>query len=102
MFEFPRYRCPVPSPLKLTKEQKNEAIRLLQQYLLDEHELELGDLGAELLLEFVAKITGPIAYNEAVNDARAIAANRAETIQEELLGLTRGVELRISSDPPTA
>jgi uncharacterized protein (DUF2164 family) len=89
----------MPSTLKLTPDQKVEAIRLLQQYLRDEHDFELGDLGTELLLEFVTKITGPISYNEAVNDARAIAADRAETIQEELLGLTRGVELRRPSEP---
>lgn len=85
----------MPSPLKLTKEQKVEAVRLLQQYLLDEHDFELGDLGTEMLLEFVGKTIGPAYYNEAIEDARATAANRAETIQEELLGLTRGVELRM-------
>ena len=86
------------SALKLTKEQKAEAVRQLQQYLRDDHDVELGDLGTEMLLEFVAKITGPISYNEAVEDARAIAANRADTIQEELLGLIRGVELRSPPD----
>ena len=50
--------------------------------------------GTEMLLEFVGKTIGPVFYNEAIEDARATAANRAETIQEELLGLTRGLELR--------
>ncbi|MGI8926291.1 MAG: DUF2164 family protein [Tepidiformaceae bacterium] len=42
-----------------------------------------------MVIDFFAKLVGPFAYNEAIEDARAIVAERAETVQEELLGLTR-------------
>jgi uncharacterized protein (DUF2164 family) len=78
--------------VKLTKEQKLDLIREVQQYFRDEFDTELGDLRAEFVLEFFEKLLGPPIYNEAIADARAIATARSQTIDEELFALTRQPE----------
>jgi uncharacterized protein (DUF2164 family) len=75
--------------MKLPKDDKLEVVRQVQQHFRDEFDFELGDLEAELLLEYFEKLLGPFAYNEAIADARAVVARRAETMDEELFGLTR-------------
>ncbi len=82
-----------PALKRLSKDQKTELLRQVQQYFRVEFEVELGDLRAELVLEFFGALVGPLHYNEAIEDARAVAAARAETIQEEIFGLTRKLEL---------
>jgi uncharacterized protein (DUF2164 family) len=75
--------------VKLSTDEKVALLRQVQQYFDDEFDLELGDLRAEFLLDFFADLIGPAYYNEGLDDARAVAANRADTLQEELLGLRR-------------
>ena len=73
----------------LTREERADLLGELKDLVRDEFGEDLGDLRAELLLEALGKLLGPRYYNEAIADARAVAAARAETIQEELFGLTR-------------
>lgn len=80
--------------MKIEKEHKAELVRRVQIHMEQEHDLDLGDLGAALLLDFFGELVGPVYYNEAIDDARAVALNRSDTIQEELLGLTRKVKSR--------
>ncbi len=73
----------------LSREERADLLGKLKDVIRDEFGEDLGDLRAELLLEALGKLLGPQYYNEAIADARAVAAERAETIQEELFGLTR-------------
>lgn len=75
--------------LKLERPKKLELVRDLQEYLHSEMELDPGDLGTELLLDFVADLLGPHIYNQALFDARAVASRQADVMQEALLELER-------------
>ena len=57
--------------IKLEKEQKDKLIRDIQWYFEKEREEEIGNLGAELILDFFLKEIAPTIYNEGLNDAKA-------------------------------
>jgi uncharacterized protein (DUF2164 family) len=75
--------------MKLERKDRVELVRLVQQRFRDEHDLDPGDLAADEELRFFAGLLGPLFYNQAIEDARRIAGLRAQTIDEELFGLTR-------------
>jgi uncharacterized protein (DUF2164 family) len=57
--------------LPLSDETKKRAVHEMRVYLQEEHDLELGRLGAELLLERLMALVGPAIYNHAVTDVQA-------------------------------
>lgn len=75
----------------MNREHQVELVRQVQQYFRDEFDLELGDLRAGFVVEFFSKLIGPVHYNQAVEDARAVVIARAQTMDEEIFGLTRPV-----------
>ena len=83
--------------VRLTRDQKLEAVRQLQQYFRDELDEEIGDLPAELLLGFVSDLVSPFAYNQALTDTRHIVADRSAAIDEEIFALERPVPRRAAS-----
>ena len=86
---------PGASPFpKVSKEQRLALVRQLQTYFLDELDQELGDLAAGLLLDFLGPTLGAFYYNQALLDARAVVAGRAQTIDEELFALETALERR--------
>lgn len=60
--------------IRLPKAEKADYVRRLQEYVQAELDLEIGELGAEFLFDFVAGLAGPVYYNEALEDARAVAS----------------------------
>lgn len=55
--------------IKLDKDVENRIIGSLQRYASSELELELGNLQAAMLLDYVLKEIGPSVYNRAIQDA---------------------------------
>ena len=80
--------------MKIPREQKLEAVRQLQQYVRDQLDQELGDLPAELLFDFMSNLLGPFHYNEALADARKVAAERHESLNDDLIALERPLPSR--------
>lgn len=56
----------------------------LQQYLLNEFDVELGEFEAEEILTFFCENLGPAIYNSGVNDARKYMERRFEEAVEDL------------------
>lgn len=81
-------------PLKFEKETRTELVRQLQHYLRTEHDLEPGDLGTELLIEFVGKVIGPHYYNQGLKDALKVAMDHAEIVQSDVLALEKDMDPR--------
>ncbi|AHF06425.1 DUF2164 family protein [Desulfitobacterium metallireducens] len=71
--------------LKLDKEKRQEMIRTLQVYFLNEREEELGDLAADLLLEFIIDKLAFEFYNQGVYDSYKFMSERTE----DLLGIIK-------------
>ena len=81
-------------PVELSPEGRQAAGAKLRTLLADELEVEVGALQAELILDQIARDIGPLFYNRAVADARAVIASKAEDMDEALYGLQHQTELR--------
>lgn len=81
-------------PVELSREARQAAAERLRALLHAELEVEIGSLQAELILDQIARDLGPVFYNRALGDARAVIAAKAEDMDEALYGLQRQSELR--------
>lgn len=81
-------------PVELSREARQAAAARLRTLLTEELDVEIGALQAEVILDLLARDVGPIFYNRALADARAVIAAKAEDMDEALYGLQRTTELR--------
>ncbi len=66
--------------IKLRDERLKEVIEEVQSYFRNEHDESIGDLRAEMLVEFFLSKLGPQIYNQAIDDANTF-------IHEKLIDL---------------
>ena len=66
--------------IKLSDIRKKEMIGEVQSYFRNEHDETIGDLKAEMFVEFFIKKLGPKIYNQAIEDANSF-------IHEKLIDL---------------
>lgn len=81
-------------PIELSREARQAASAGLRKVLVEELELEIGPLQAEMILDRLVLDLGPVIYNRALADARAVIAAKAEDMDEAVYGLQRQTELR--------
>ena len=81
-------------PVELSREARQAAAARLRAVLQDELDVEIGALQSELILDQLVRDLGPVFYNRALGDARAVIAAKAEDMDEALYGLQRQTELR--------
>jgi uncharacterized protein (DUF2164 family) len=67
--------------IELTDERKAKMLTAIQQYFRENLDQELGELGANLLLEFFVREIGAPVYNQAIRDAH-------DFLQEKLVDLS--------------
>lgn len=79
-------------PSKMTREYREELCLRIQQYVADELGQEIGQLAAENMLDFMLGELGPHLYNQAVADARHVAAQRMAGLEEDLYALERPIK----------
>ncbi len=66
---------------ELTKEQIHEIVPSIQRYLREELEIEISEMRAKFLLDYILKEIAPFAYNKGVRDAEAFFRERIEDLQ---------------------
>ncbi len=66
--------------IKLTEDRLKLMAEKVQAYFRDEHDDSIGELKAELIVEFFIKSLGPQIYNQAIDDAHTF-------IQDKLIDL---------------
>lgn len=64
----------------IDKERRKELIRSIKTYFLEQHDEEIGDLKAGLLLDFFVETLGPEIYNQAIKDAQAYFQQKIEDL----------------------
>jgi len=69
------------APTPLSDEARAQAVASLKRYLEENLDLEVGDLKAELLLDYIIEEIGPTIYNQAIADARAFFEERAADLE---------------------
>jgi len=62
---------PNDDALALSPDAKKRAVASLKRYAAENLEEEIGDLKADLLLDYVLREIGPTIYNQAIADAKA-------------------------------
>ena len=70
--------------MKLEKEQVKEIIPSIKRYVAEEFGEEIGNLKAELLLDYFMREIAPYAYHRGVQDAEDYFRARLENITREL------------------
>ena len=76
-------------PIEFSKEERAAATGKLRDYFARELDQDLGQLPAEMLLDFIGKEIGGAFYNRGVRDAQQLVQQKAEDIVEALYGLER-------------
>ena len=66
--------------LELTAQESQEAMHSLKRYFTTELDVELSDLKAKLLLDYLMKELSPLAYNRGVADAESFFRNKLEDL----------------------
>lgn len=78
------------TPIKFSREEITAIAGKLRPYFRDEFDVDLRDLPAEMLIDFLAREIGPFFYNRALYDAQAVVKKKADDIAEAIAGLERG------------
>ncbi len=71
--------------INIDKGKKDNMISSIKKYFQDEREEDLGDLAANLILDFFIEKLGPEIYNQGIEDSYKYMNN----IIEDLLGLQK-------------
>jgi len=71
------------------KADRADMAQRLRRYLKDEHQVEIGGMDAEFLLDFITEKLGPRFYNQGLRDAAAALAKRMDVLTEALEELER-------------
>jgi uncharacterized protein (DUF2164 family) len=78
---------------KLPFDQKKVLMEKIQYYFQNELGKTLGDLATENMIEFMLQTLGPLVYNEALKDARAVVNERILSLEDELYTLEKPIKL---------
>ena len=76
-------------PIAFTKEERVAATAKLRAYFREELDQDLGQLPADMLLDFIGRELGAAFYNRGVADAQQLVRKKAEDIVEALYGRER-------------
>jgi uncharacterized protein (DUF2164 family) len=66
--------------IEFTAQETDEAIHSLKKYFVTELDVDLSDLRARLLLDYLLKEIAPLAYNRGVHDAEEFFRKRLEDL----------------------
>lgn len=66
--------------IKLTMEQKQQAINDIRTYFANEREEEIGDLAGAMLLDFITEKIGHYFYNQAIADVQKYMNEKVEDL----------------------
>jgi uncharacterized protein (DUF2164 family) len=79
--------------IKLPKVQKDQLIKRVQDYFNEERTEEIGDLAAELFLDYMIKEIGPVIYNQAINDATRLVSEKMISLEDDLHAMEKPIKL---------
>lgn len=67
--------------IKIPAEKKRQVIYSIRKYFAENLEEEIGDLKADLILDFILKEIGPTVYNQAVSDAQVYFQDKTNDLE---------------------
>ena len=66
--------------IKLSKEQKKNAVMKIKEYTAENFEIEIGNLQADIFLDFITNHIGVYYYNNAVADSLSLMTKKTEDL----------------------
>lgn len=69
--------------IKLSKEEEEVLLDSLRDYMNEEFDLDIGNLPAKFLFDFMVDLIGPTIYNQAIDDAEPWLYERFISILED-------------------
>lgn len=79
--------------INISNDDKERIIRSLQQYLLKEHDLDLGQFEAEFLYDFIGEKMGAFFYNQGLYDAQHLLADKMDALTDAIYEIEKPVNL---------
>ncbi len=76
--------------IDLSAERRGDLLRATRAHFFDRHGEEIGDLKAELLLDFFVEALGPPVYNQAVRDAHKFIHERLDDLEHAVYAVEDG------------
>ncbi len=64
--------------IELSKEQRKRAVQDIREYFASEKDEEMGNLAAEIMLDFIIEKIGPYIYNQAITDAQKYMSDKID------------------------
>ncbi|POF28098.1 DUF2164 domain-containing protein [Roseibium marinum] len=77
--------------LKLDKDTRTRLASQIQRFLDEELDVEIGNMDADRLIDFLSTSLGARFYNLGLNDAQALFARKADDINDEIYALEQPV-----------
>lgn len=77
----------------IPKEEREQLIRSIQGYFIDERGEEIGELAAGLMLDFFLKEAGPYMYNQGIRDAKKLLQDKMMNMEEDMDSLQQPINL---------
>ena len=71
-------------PIQLAPDERIRLLKLIKAHFREQHEDELGDLRAGLVLDFFLELLAPAVYNQAIRDAQAWLLRKVEDLDVEV------------------
>ena len=71
-------------PIEIEDVRKNQLIRELQSFFLEQFDEDLSTFRAEQVLDFTVAALGPQVYNQAVKDAQKFMQQRLDELDGEV------------------
>lgn len=73
----------------LDMQDREWARAAVQRFFAEEHDLDLGGLAADLIVDFFAEELGPLFYNRGLYDAELAVRQRTDELAEAVLSLEK-------------
>mgnify|MGYP000282656853 FL=1 len=80
--------------LKLDKDARTRLALEIKHYLEGELDIDIGNMDAEILVDFLTPTLGARFYNLGLKDAQALFARKAEDLGDEIYALEKPVDER--------
>ena len=67
--------------IKFSEQRRNDLVKAVQSYFRDQHDDDIGELKASLILDFFVERLGPQAYNQAIRDAHGFFTEKLADLE---------------------
>jgi uncharacterized protein (DUF2164 family) len=76
-------------PIKFEKEERAAIVAAIQEYFREELDSSIGEIPAELLLNFFSDRIGAFYYNQGLADAKVALGKVVDEVEERIYALER-------------